>query len=417
MLVPILGASMTPELLNALPMPAFMFADSGRVISQNPIADIMFGQSNLDGVYFGLDMIAFQLSRLPDQELQRHLTIGDRTILQSFFADSEKHWFSICQDVTIWMETRTEFPDSIPNPVFEVAFDGVLQYANPSARTQWPDLEEMGIDHPILRSADIAEQVSMDRPGWSMLKEVAYDSKIFLLAISNPIHTRLIRVYALDLTDQKQLELDLEDSQLEVIYRLARAAELRDDETGQHIMRMSEFSAILARHLGWNVGDVSQIRRAAVLHDIGKIGVPDAILQKEGPLNEDEFEIVKSHTTLGAKLLSGTSIAVLDMAQRIALTHHERWDGRGYPNGLAGKDIPIEGRICAVADVFDALTRSRRYKAAWSIEEAMDEIRRVNGTQFDPAVVNALDEALEEIIVAKDLFYRSPLDLSGRKIA
>ena len=182
----------------------------------------------------------------------------------------------------------------------------------------------------------------------------------------------------------------LDQARLEILERLALAAEYRDDDTQQHARRIGRMSGLLARALGLPARRVELIRRAAPLHDIGKIGIPDAILLKPGKLRQGEREEMKAHTLIGAEILSGSRSPLLRLAEEIALTHHERWDGRGYPRGVAGDDIPIAGRIVALADVFDALTHRRPYKEAWPVEEAVAEVRDQAGRQFDPAVVAAM---------------------------
>jgi putative two-component system response regulator len=182
---------------------------------------------------------------------------------------------------------------------------------------------------------------------------------------------------------------DLELARLEILDRLALAAEYRDDATQEHARRIGRVSALIAPLLDWPGRDVELIRRAAPLHDIGKIGIPDGILLKPGRLRAEEFERVKAHTTIGAEILSGSTSAVLRLAERIAISHHERWDGRGYPRGLAGEEIPLAGRIVAVADVFDALTHARPYKQPWPIERAVAEVLSQSGRQFDPRIVEA----------------------------
>ena len=188
---------------------------------------------------------------------------------------------------------------------------------------------------------------------------------------------------------------ELESAQIEIIERLARAAEFRDDNTGQHTERVGHMAALLARELGLTDAQVSLIRRAAPLHDVGKIGIPDAILLKLGNLTPAEFELVKTHTTIGARILSGSRFALLRLAEEIAFSHHERWDGAGYA-GLAGDQIPLAGRIVTVADVFDALTQKRPYKPAWPVEEAVAEVDRQRGRQFDPAIVDAFLRIVEK---------------------
>ena len=220
-----------------------------------------------------------------------------------------------------------------------------------------------------------------------------FDVHEVLLRIRNLLETR--RVHRL-LRGEKQLleervhtrTQELEEAYIETFERLALAAEYRDDDTGQHTVRVGRTASAIARELGLADADVELMGRAAGLHDIGKIGVPDAILLAPRKLAPEEFEVVKSHTSIGAKILSGSRSPLLRMAETIALSHHERWDGTGYA-GLAGDDIPLVGRVTAVADVFDALTHDRPYKTAWPVDEAVAEIRSQRGRQFDPQVVEA----------------------------
>lgn len=186
----------------------------------------------------------------------------------------------------------------------------------------------------------------------------------------------------------RERTLDLEAAQIEIIERLARAAEFRDDDTGQHTERVGRMAARLAQEAGLADEMVSLIRRAAPLHDVGKIGIPDSVLLKMGKLTDAEFALVKTHTTIGARILSGSKFAMLRLAEEIAFSHHEHWDGGGYV-GLSGESIPLAGRIVTIVDVFDALTQKRPYKPAWSIGDAVAEIERQRSRQFDPTLVDA----------------------------
>jgi putative two-component system response regulator len=183
---------------------------------------------------------------------------------------------------------------------------------------------------------------------------------------------------------------ELEEARLEILYRLARAAEFRDDQSGQHTLRVGRVAGRIAQVMGMAANAHELIARAAPLHDIGKIGIPDSILLKQDRLEPHERDIIQSHTVIGAEILSGSRFELLQLAEEIALSHHERWDGKGYPNGLAGDAIPLSGRIVAVADVFDALTHQRPYKHAWTVRDALSEIESQSGTQFDPNVVEVL---------------------------
>jgi len=192
---------------------------------------------------------------------------------------------------------------------------------------------------------------------------------------------------------------ELEEARRETLYRLALAAEYRDDDTFKHTERIRNSAALLAAELGLTESDVALMRDAAPLHDIGKLGVSDAVLLKPGKLTADEFEHVRRHAELGARILSGSSSHVLQAGEEIARSHHEWWDGTGYPSGLRGEEISLFGRIVAVADVFDALTHERPYKPAWPVDEAAKEIRQLRGLQFDPQVVDAF-ERLDPYLLA-----------------
>jgi response regulator RpfG family c-di-GMP phosphodiesterase len=202
---------------------------------------------------------------------------------------------------------------------------------------------------------------------------------------------------ALEDTDAERTE-ELRRTHHDIVRRLAQAAEWHDDTTGRHISRMSRLTHRLALAAGMDRERAEMLLEASALHDIGKIGIPDRVLLKPGKLDADEWELMKTHTTIGAQLLQGSGSEVVQMAERIALTHHERWDGKGYPHGLSGEDIPFESRICTIADVFDALVSERPYKGAWPVSDALAEIARMSGSAFEPWLV---DVFLRE--VARDL--------------
>jgi putative two-component system response regulator len=215
-----------------------------------------------------------------------------------------------------------------------------------------------------------------------------------LLRVRNLLQTRYLRVELQrnnELLHERvsQRTLELEDARLEMLDRLALAAEYRDDATGQHSERIGRTSELLAHAMGLAGSEAALIGQAARLHDIGKIGIADDLLLKPGKYTAEEFNAMKLHPAIGARILSGSTNELLMMAEQIALTHHERWDGRGYPNGLAGEAIPLPGRIVTVADVFDALTHRRPYKEPWPIHVAVREILSETGAKFDPRVTEA----------------------------
>jgi response regulator RpfG family c-di-GMP phosphodiesterase len=191
---------------------------------------------------------------------------------------------------------------------------------------------------------------------------------------------------------------EIADREEETINRLTRAAEFRDSETGLHIVRMGKYAEVLGRTLELDSEDQRLLRLATPMHDIGKVATPDGILLKEGPLNPDEWEIMKRHARAGYDILVGSSSKVLQLASQIALRHHERWDGTGYPDHLRGTQIPLAARIAAVGDVFDALISKRPYKRAWSNEEALRVIQKSSGSHFDPIVVDALNASWSQFL-------------------
>ncbi len=193
-------------------------------------------------------------------------------------------------------------------------------------------------------------------------------------------------------------------TQEETIIRLLTALESRDEETGGHVRRIGLFSAHLAEAAGWTQEEVEDIRLAAPMHDIGKIGVPDAILRKEGPLTTDEFEVIKSHTTIGGQILGDSEFPMLQMAHEIALYHHERFDGGGYPEDRNGEDIPVAARIVALVDVYDALSQDRVYRKACPLEEVLESMRKSRGSHFDPDLFDLFLEAIPDFrrIAAKN---------------
>ena len=221
-----------------------------------------------------------------------------------------------------------------------------------------------------------------------------FDMMEVLLRIKNLLEVRFLQLEARkqNLVLEQLVEdrtRDLDDARVEALSRLALAAEYRDDTTGEHTQRVGRTSAAIAQVLGLRPEQVSLIRHAAPLHDVGKIGLRDGILLKRGRLTDVEREEMQTHVSIGRSILSGSRSPLLKMAEEIAWTHHERWDGKGYLSGLTGDEIPLSGRIVAVADVFDALTHTRPYKEAWPVDQAVAQIVSESGTHFDPLVVDA----------------------------
>jgi len=254
---------------------------------------------------------------------------------------------------------------------------------------------EAGCDDFISKPVDQVELLARVR---SLLKVKAYND--------------LMTDYRKDLESEvagrteelKQAFERIKSASLETIYRLSMAAEYKDEDTGAHIRRMSLYSAAVARRMGLDESVVETILYAAPMHDLGKLGIPDLILMKPAKLDPAEWEIMKQHTVIGAKILKGSDAEFIRMGESIALNHHEKWDGSGYPDGLKGVEIPIASRIAAIADVFDALTSRRPYKAPFSEEKSFEIIREGRGSHFDPDVVDAFFAIQDEILAIKKQF-------------
>ena len=231
-----------------------------------------------------------------------------------------------------------------------------------------------------------------------------FNTSEVLLRIQNLLETRVLhlRLQRHNRTLEERVEQrtrDLAEAQVEILQRLAMAAEYRDDLTGRHAERVGLLSALIGRELKLPEEDVRLLRRAATLHDVGKIGVSDSILMKPGPLTEAEFAAMQRHTEIGDRILSGSRFPLLQMAAEVATSHHEWWNGEGYGNGVSGTDIPLTGRIVAVADVFDSLSHERPYKRAFTRVETLDYIRAGEGKQFDPRVVEAFFRLVDRGVV------------------
>ena len=218
-----------------------------------------------------------------------------------------------------------------------------------------------------------------------------------LIAVANALRRRMLELDYLDreaiLARRVQEQtLEIKTSREEVALRLVSASEHRDNETGAHVRRIGLYASEMARLLGWDPARQEAIRAAAPMHDIGKIGVPDRILQKGGPLTEEEWIIMKTHTTMGANILKDSSVPFIQMGARIAASHHEKWDGSGYPQGLAGEAIPLEARITCLVDIYDALINRRVYKRPWEEKDVLDYLREHSGRLFDPHLIEVFFE-------------------------
>lgn len=219
--------------------------------------------------------------------------------------------------------------------------------------------------------------------------------------ITKPVSPPIVRARVKNHLSLVRVE-ELLETRLQIVQTLGLAAEYKDNETGLHVIRMSRYTQLLARAAGFSEADAERILHAAPMHDVGKIGIPDAILRKPGKLDADEWQVMQTHAAIGGRIIGQHDSGLLKMAHDIAVSHHEKWDGSGYPGGLAGTDIPIEARMVAIADVFDALTSERPYKKAWPVEQAVQLLRDEAGKHFDPELVLLFIEQLPEILKIKE---------------
>lgn len=269
---------------------------------------------------------------------------------------------------------------------------------------------DLGVDGYISKTAARASIIAMVR---SHLKVKQLNDQ--MKAYQQNLETQV----ALRTNQLNQAIEQLREASLDAIFRLTSASEYRDNETGAHIRRMSHYSAVIAQKMGLKEKTVETLLYAAPMHDIGKIGIPDKILLKPGKLNAEEWQTMKKHTIIGADILKGSNISFIRMGETIALTHHEKWDGSGYPYGLKGRKIPLVGRITAIADVFDALISDRPYKRAFSIETSSQIILQERGKHFDPDVVDTFFEVQDAILQIKESYQedRESLLLGMKRIS
>lgn len=333
---------------------------------------------------------------------------------------AQKQVILIVDDVPANIDVLSE----ILRPIYQVKVvtSGVmaLKIARASAP---PDLILLDIMMPGMDGYEVCRQLKINPSTRhipvifvSAMDEVHDETKGFELGavdyIIKPVSPSIVKARVkthLALSDQNRVlekkvkarTAELHDTRLQIIHCLGAASEYRDEETGNHISRMSQYSRLIALSAGMGEEEAELLLQAAPMHDVGKIGIPDRILLKPGKLDANEWEIMKTHTTIGAKIIGNHPSDLLTLAAQVALTHHEKWDGTGYPSGLTGEEIPLHGRIVMLADVFDALTSDRPYKKAWSDAAAIKEINDMSGQHFDPQVVVAFMKALPEILDVK----------------
>jgi len=289
-------------------------------------------------------------------------------------------------------------PKHNPQPVFIFKSDNQIAFRNEPAKTLFPDVKDFS-DLADLDLKRIISQQFIERRTLQL-----ENGKEYSLLIRGSIELDSVMVYGSDITEITHLNREVLNTQKEIVYAMGEIAETRSKETGDHVRRVAEYSELLALLTGIAPAEAELIKFASPMHDIGKVGIPDAILNKPGKLTSDEFTIMKTHAELGFNLLNHSDRPVLKTAAIIAYQHHEKWDGNGYPQQLAGEDIHIYGRITAIADVFDALGSARVYKEAWPLEKILALFKEQRGLHFDPTLVDLLLNNLPQFLTIRDKY-------------
>lgn len=289
-------------------------------------------------------------------------------------------------------------PKHNPQPVFIFKANKQLAFANAAAQALFPNLQTFS----DLLDKDITEIIAQEKT--QRLSLNIAPGKVYSMLLRGSIKLDGVMVYGTDISEVIALHQELLETQKEIVYAMGEIGETRSKETGDHVRRVAEYSQLLAELAGIDKTEAALIKFASPMHDIGKVAIPDAILKKPGQLNADEFAIMKTHAQIGFELLNHSSRPVLKTAAIIAHQHHEKWNGTGYPQQLAGNDIHIYGRITAVADVFDALSSARVYKKAWPLEKVLLLFKEQRGKHFDPALVDLLVNNLPEFLKIRERY-------------
>lgn len=295
---------------------------------------------------------------------------------------------------------------------YQLIFAKTGEKALELATTQRPDLILMDIMMPEMNGYDVVRSLKQNKNTTKIpvifvtaMADVEDEKLGFEVGavdyISKPISAPIVKARVHTHLSLVQMD-ELNETRLAIVRCLGHAAEFKDNETGYHVIRMSNYAYILGKAYGLSDEEADDLLNAAPMHDVGKIGIPDSILLKPGKLDKEEWEIMCRHPEFGAQIIGQHDSRLLQLASTIALSHHEKWDGSGYPKGLVGEEIPLEARIVAIADVYDALTSKRPYKEAWSAEKAIETIVQNAGSHFDPALVKLFQENIPEILEVQE---------------
>ncbi|MDQ6963312.1 MAG: HD domain-containing phosphohydrolase [Mariprofundales bacterium] len=373
--------------------------------------------------------LAFMLQAATELEMERDADLfldkvlaSSRTIVGAcagslYLVEGDNLQFLVCQnddlDITRFITLDRKNPHTIPRSNDSIA--GFV--ANHGEILMIPDVYNIDSDSPFSFNESIDKRSGFCTK--TILAVPLRHPKEGVIGVMELINHQLISLehWSLGLIKHfgvlcassiinMKMERSLEDAYLETIFRLGIASEYKDDDTYAHVQRIRYTSRIIAEEMGCSSEELHAIFHASAMHDLGKIGVPDAIINKPGKLDSSEWEVMQSHASMGTAILDGSRAPLLQTSAAIAGGHHERWDGNGYPNGVAGADIPLAARIVAVADVFDALVNQRAYKPAWPIEDAITLIQAESGSHFDPAVVDAFLRRIDDISAVQSSYQK-----------
>lgn len=303
------------------------------------------------------------------------------------------------KDISTRRYYLSQFPIYNPEPILMGRKDGRVTFKNSVARDVFNDVDRL---EKIFPTGHSITQVIADST--SVFNQVVLGERTYMAHFKGIPQIDSVLVFAFNISDIIKVNKEIVDTQKDIVYKMGEIGETRSKETGQHVKRVAEYSYILAKAIKMNEEEAEILRIASPMHDIGKIGIPDSILNKPGKLDAEEWMTMKTHAQIGYEMLKNSNRPILKTAATVAYEHHERWDGNGYPNGLKEDDIHIYGRITAIADVFDALGSKRVYKDKWELDKILALFKEERGKQFDPVLVDTMFENLDKFLEVRDSY-------------
>ena len=293
----------------------------------------------------------------------------------------------------------SQFPIYNPEPILLGKKNGKLTFKNAAAVEVFEGVDSL--DELFPKDSSIAKVIE---ESGSVFNQLVFGKRTYMVHFKGIPEIDSVLVFALNITDIVEINKEIVDTQKDIVYKMGEIGETRSKETGQHVKRVAEYSYILARAAGLSETEADTLRIASPMHDIGKVGIPDSVLKKPGKLDAEEWVTMKTHTQIGYEMLRNSKRPILKTAAIVAYEHHEKWDGKGYPNGLKEDNIHIYGRITAIADVFDALGSKRVYKDAWELDKILDLFKEESGKQFDPSLVDLMFANLDKFLEIRDSY-------------